>query len=65
MHNNRVDSDVLHQHDIQGKVVFQLLGNHGIASIFYDDDFVIKLLDVRQRLEKDFCFLYAFFHGVG
>ena len=55
MHNDRIHSHRFHQYDIACKSIFQLIVNHGVATILDDDSLTIETLYIRQGLDQDLC----------
>ncbi len=53
MHHHGIDRGLLEQHDVAGEIARGLFVAHGVAAIFYDDDFLVVLLHVRQRFRQD------------
>ena len=53
VHNHRIHSHQFEHHDIAGKAGLEMGLGHGVAAILDDDSFVMKALDVRQRLGQD------------
>jgi hypothetical protein len=53
MHHHRVEADQLHQHDVAGEPVFQMLVFHGVAAVLDHDGFAGETADVGQRFGEN------------
>ncbi|MNC93299.1 hypothetical protein D3C83_98940 [compost metagenome] len=56
MHDHRIHADHLEQHHVARKTLLEQIVAHGVATVFDDDGFAVKALDVRQRLGNDLGF---------
>lgn len=54
MHDDDIDADRLHQHDILGKIARCLGIAHRMAAIFHDERLPRISLHIRQRLHERF-----------
>jgi hypothetical protein len=52
VHDDRVEADVLQEHDVAREVLAQLALLHGGAAVLDDDRAAVELPDVRERLEE-------------
>src|SRR3989304_9917043 len=55
MNNNGVPPDVLGQHHVFSKHLFEFFINHGIAAEFDDNGLPIEVSYKGERLHKDLC----------
>ena len=53
VHDDRVEPDVLHQHDVGGEPFFQRRVGHGLAAVLQHDGLAGEGPDVRQGLHQD------------
>ena len=64
MYDNDLDADQIEQYQIVDDRILQLLVNHCVAAVFYDDDFAAVLLDIGQGADEHLCALVVFGHLV-
>ena len=53
MHDNRVETRLLHLDNITGKLARQVRVDDGVAAIFYDNHLVVIKLHERQRFRQN------------
>ena len=53
MHHDRIHADLLHQHQVPGEAVLELLIDHRVAAVLDDQGLAAVALNVGQRLGKD------------
>jgi hypothetical protein len=52
VHDDRVEPDVLQEHDVAGELLAQGRVDHRRPAVLHDDGLAVELADVRQRLEE-------------
>ena len=57
MHNDRTDTDLLHQRHVLHDLFFQFLADHRVAAVFDHDGLARELLEIRQRLDEQVRFV--------
>ena len=55
VHQHDLDADELQQHDIADDRILEVLGDHGVAAVFDDDDLSAVLLNIRQGMYQNSC----------
>ena len=58
MDHDRIDPDVFHQDNVLRKTLLQLIGHHGMATVFDYHGALIKATYVRQCLNQNPCLLH-------
>ena len=53
MHQHDLHADQLQQADIADDGILQVLGDHGVAAVFDDDDLAAVILNIRQRVNQN------------
>jgi hypothetical protein len=53
VHDDRLEPDRAHEHDVFGEPVGEGGIGHGVAPELHDDGRALELADVRQRLDQD------------
>ena len=62
VNDNRIDSDELQKSDVIHDGRFELLVDHRVAAILYNDRFARQALNIRERFNQDSCFVDEFLH---
>ena len=60
MNDDRVETDELHQNDIEGKVLLELLIHHGVPPVFDHDRGILEALDIGEGLNQNLRPIYLF-----
>ena len=60
--NDRFESGQFQQSNVFDHVLLQFFINHGTATIFYNNNFTVKTLDIWQRLDQHLCLVQIFLH---
>ena len=53
VHQHDLHADQLQQADIADDGILQVLGDHGVAAVFDDDDLAAVILNIRQRVNQN------------
>ncbi len=65
VHHYRIDADVLEQHDVLRKALFELFVFHRMAAVLDDKSLAVEALKIRQRFHQHFCLADKIFHAPG
>ncbi len=55
MYQHDLDTDELQQDDITDDGILEMLGDHGVAAVFDDDDLAAVILNIRQGMYQNSC----------
>ena len=50
VNHDRIDADILEQHDVLGKALLELFIDHGVAAILDDKSFAVEAPKIREAL---------------
>ena len=59
MHDDGIDAGLLKQNHVAGEAARDGFVAHGVAAVFHDDDRIVIVQHMRQRLHQDFGLLAA------